>query len=98
MFDLAIDSKLRGCDVVEVKIGDLVVGGRIRNRAIVVQQKTGKPVQFELLDPARGSILAWLERRGAMATSQRRPRLPEAAPSRPLTPFDVPNRFPESSH
>ena len=64
MFDLAIDSKLRGCDVVKVKIGDLVVGGRIRNRAIVVQQKTGRPVQFELLDPARSSILAWLERRG----------------------------------
>src|ERR1700761_4678303 len=64
MFDLTIDSKLRGCDVVKVKIGDLVVGGRIRNRAIVVQRKTGRPVQFELLDPARGSILAWLERRG----------------------------------
>ena len=64
MFDLTIDSKLRGCDVVKVKIGDLVVGGRVRNRAIVVQQKTGRPVQFALLDPARGSILAWLERRG----------------------------------
>ena len=64
MFDLAIDSKLRGCDVVKVKIGDLVSGGRIRSRAIVIQQKTGRPVQFELLEPARGSILAWLERRG----------------------------------
>jgi hypothetical protein len=40
MFDLAIDSKLRGCDVVKVKIGDLVSGGRVRSRAIVVQQKT----------------------------------------------------------
>ena len=39
MFDLAIDSKLRGCDVVKIKIGDLVVGGQIRDRAIVVQQK-----------------------------------------------------------
>jgi integrase len=64
MFDLAIDSKLRGCDVVKVKIGDLVSGGRVRSRAIVVQQKTGRPVQFELLEPARGSILAWLEHRG----------------------------------
>ncbi|MCW6511831.1 tyrosine-type recombinase/integrase [Lichenifustis flavocetrariae] len=64
MFDLAIDSKLRGCDVVKVKISDLVVGGRVRNRAIVVQQKTGRPVRFELLESARGSILAWLERRG----------------------------------
>ena len=64
MFDLAIDSKLRGCDVVKVKIGDLVSGGRVRSRAIVIQQKTGRPVQFELLKPTRGSILAWLERRG----------------------------------
>ena len=64
MFDLAIDSKLRGCDVVKIKIGDLVSGGRVRSRAIVVQQKTGRPVQFELLEPTRGSILAWLELRG----------------------------------
>jgi hypothetical protein len=64
MFDLAIDSKLRGCDVVKVRIGDLVSGGQIRSRAIVIQQKTDRPVQFELLEPARGSILAWLERRG----------------------------------
>jgi integrase len=64
LFDLAIDSKLRGCDVVKVRIGDLVTGGLVRNRAIVIQQKTSKPVQFELLEPARTSILAWLERRG----------------------------------
>jgi integrase len=64
MFDLAIDSKLRGCDIVKIKIGDLVSGGRVRPRAIVVQQKTGRPVQFELLEPARGSLLAWFECRG----------------------------------
>jgi hypothetical protein len=45
MFDLAIDRKLRRCDVVQVKIGDLVSGCRVRSRAIVVQQKTGLPVQ-----------------------------------------------------
>ena len=54
MFDPAIDSKLRGCDIVKIKTGDLVSGGRIRSRAIVIQQKTGRPVQFELLEPARG--------------------------------------------
>lgn len=64
LFDLAIDSKLRGCDLVKVRIAELVSGGRIRNRAIVIQQKTKKPVQFELLEPARTSLLAWLERRG----------------------------------
>jgi integrase len=64
MFDLAIDSKLRGCDVVKLRIGDLISGGQVRSRAIVVQRKTGRPVQFELLEPARTSLLAWLECRG----------------------------------
>lgn len=64
LFDLAIDSKLRGCDLVRVKIGDLVSGGRVRNRALMIQQKTGRPVQFELLESARSTILDWLERRG----------------------------------
>ncbi|QDZ09178.1 tyrosine-type recombinase/integrase [Sphingomonas panacisoli] len=64
LFDLAIDSKLRGCDLVKVKIGDLVSGAEIRTRAIVIQQKTGRPVQFELTADVRSSLLAWLERRG----------------------------------
>jgi len=64
LFDLAIDSKLRGCDLVKVRIGDLVSGTIVRHRAIIVQRKTGGPVQFELLEPARTSILEWLERRG----------------------------------
>jgi len=48
---------LRGGDIVKVKISDLVSGGKIRSRAIVVQQKTGRPVQFELLDSTRANIL-----------------------------------------
>jgi integrase len=64
LFDLAIDSKLRGCDLVKVRIGDLVSGGRIRARGMVIQQKTGRPVRFELLEPARSALLAWLTRRG----------------------------------
>jgi site-specific recombinase XerC len=64
LLDLAIDSKLRGCDLVKLKIGDIVSGGAIKLRAIVIQQKTGKPVQFEIMEPARSSVLAWLERRG----------------------------------
>ena len=58
LFNLAIDSKLRGCDVVKVRIGDLVLDGQVRSRAIVVQSKTGKPVQFELMQDARTSLLA----------------------------------------
>ena len=64
LFDLAIDSKLRGCDLVKVAISDLVAGSDIGTRAIVVQQKTGRPVQFELTADVRVSLLAWLERRG----------------------------------
>lgn len=63
LFDLAIDSKLRGCDLVKIKIGDIVSGAEIRTRAIVVQQKTGRPVQFELTADVRASLLTWLERR-----------------------------------
>ena len=64
LFDLAIDSKLRGCDLVKVLIGDVVSGSEIRTRAIVVQQKTGRPVQFELTADVRASLMSWLERRG----------------------------------
>jgi len=64
LFDLAIDSKLRGCDLVKIKIGTLVTGQEIRARAMVVQQKTGRPVQFEITAEVRASLLAWLDRRG----------------------------------
>ena len=64
LFDLAIDSKLRGCDLVKIRIGDLVAGDEVRTRAMVIQQKTGRPVQFELTSDVRASLFAWLERRG----------------------------------
>lgn len=64
LLDLAIDSKLRGCDVVKLQIDDLISGGQVKPRAIVVQQKSGKPVPFEVLKSARSSLLAWLTRRG----------------------------------
>ena len=49
MFNLAIDSKLRGCDLVRLKI-DLCVGGRLRDRATIIQRKTGRSVQCELTE------------------------------------------------
>ncbi|GLQ57837.1 tyrosine-type recombinase/integrase [Devosia nitrariae] len=64
LFDLAIDSKLRGCDLVKMKIGSLVSGTSIRSRSMVIQQKTGRPVQFEITTDTMASLLAWLERRG----------------------------------
>jgi integrase len=50
--------------VVKIRFCELVSGGRVRARATVTQQKTGRPVQFELLEAARSSLQAWLERRG----------------------------------
>jgi site-specific recombinase XerC len=64
MFDVAIDSKLRGCDVVKLRIGDVVVGGQVRQRSMVIQQKTGTPVSFEIGETARESLRLWLARRG----------------------------------
>lgn len=64
MFDMAIDSKLRGCDLVQLRIGAVVVNGAARHRATIVQQKTGKPVQFELTEQTRESLIAWLTHRG----------------------------------
>lgn len=58
LFDLAIDSKLRGCDVVKMKIGDVVASGSVRNRATIIRQKTNRPVQFELMADARSSLLS----------------------------------------
>jgi len=63
LFDLAIDSKLRGCDLVKLRIGDVLSGETLRNRSTVIQQKTGRPVQFEIMTEARKSLTAWLERR-----------------------------------
>lgn len=63
LFDLANDSKLRGCDLVKNKIGDVVAGSEIRNRATVIQQKTNRPVQFEITADVRATLLEWLARR-----------------------------------
>ena len=64
MFDLAIDSKLRGCDLVRLTIGEVVVNATVRHRATVIQRKTEQPVQFELTEQTRHSLLAWLGCRG----------------------------------
>ena len=50
LFDLGIDSKLRACDLLKLKVRDVCHGGRIAVRAIVVQQKTSRPVQFEITE------------------------------------------------
>jgi len=63
MFNLAIDSKLRSCDLVALRINDVVMAGSVRERAVIVQQKTGRPVQFELTEQTRETVYAWIAQR-----------------------------------
>jgi len=56
LFNLAIDSKLRGCDVVAIKVDDLAPNGYAADRATVRQRKTGRPVRFELTEQTRSAI------------------------------------------
>ena len=60
LFDCGIDAKLRGCDLVKLRVSDVAPGGSLRQRATVIQQKTGRPVPFEITDPTREAINAWL--------------------------------------
>jgi integrase len=60
LFNLAIDSKLRGCDLVRLQVNDVCVGGQVRDRTTVIQKKTDRPVQFEITEQTRASIRDWL--------------------------------------
>lgn len=60
MFNLAIDSKLRGCDLVKLRVRDISHGGHISARALVMQQKTHLPVQFEITDQTRNALTEWI--------------------------------------
>jgi integrase len=65
MFNLAIDSKLRGCDLVSLRVDDIATGPQVRERATIVQHKTGRPVQFEITEQTRASLEDWLKTRPA---------------------------------
>src|SRR5437764_15168551 len=60
LFNLAIDSKLRGCDLVRLRVKDVCVGAQIRDRTTVIQQKTSRPVQFEITEQTRATIRDWI--------------------------------------
>ena len=60
LFNLAIDSKLRGCDLVQLRVNDVCIGGRVQDRATIIQRKTGRPVQFEITEQTRAAIRDWL--------------------------------------
>ena len=59
LFNLGIDSKLRGCDLVRLQVEDVCAGGSVRDRTTVIQKKTGR-VQFEITEQTRAAIQAWL--------------------------------------
>ena len=61
LFDLGLDSKLRARDLVHLRVRDICHGDRISTRAIVIQQKTSKPVQFEITSPTREAVAEWIK-------------------------------------
>lgn len=61
LFNLALDSKLRGCDLVKLRVSDVACGQTILSRTHVLQQKTASPVQFELTKGTREAIAAWIK-------------------------------------
>lgn len=63
LFDLALDSKLRGCDLVRLRVSDLLASGSAKQRVVIIQQKTRRPVQFEVTEQARRSITEWATRK-----------------------------------
>jgi integrase len=63
LFDIAVDSKLRGCDVVALRLADIMGAGSLKRRATVIQQKTGRPVQFEITEQTRRTLADWLNHR-----------------------------------
>jgi integrase len=69
LFDLAIDSKLRACDLVRLQVRDVAHGERVAARAIVMQQKTQRPVQFEITEQTREAVSRWIDRAGLKADS-----------------------------
>ena len=63
MFNMAIDSKLRACDLVRLRVRDVTQSGQVAKRAIVMQRKTRRPVQFEITDQSRLAVERWIAER-----------------------------------
>jgi Phage integrase family len=63
LFDLALDSKLRGCDLCSLRVRDVSLGGTVASRAIAMQRKTQRPVQFEITEHTRDALGAWIKNR-----------------------------------
>jgi len=64
LFNLGIDSKLRGCDLVSLKVRDICHGDQVASRAMVMQHKTQRPVQFEITPATRDAVQKWIKQAG----------------------------------
>ena len=67
MFNLAVDSKLRSCDLVKLRVRDIAHGDRVAARAVTMQQKTQRPVQFEITAQTREAVASWIQFAGLRA-------------------------------
>ena len=56
MFNLALDSKLRACDFIQLRVSDIAHGSKVQSIAILIQQKTGRPVQFEITAKTKAAL------------------------------------------
>lgn len=61
LFNMAVDSKLRGCDLVCLRVRDVFAAGRVKERASMIQSKSGKPVRFEITEITRLSLERWIQ-------------------------------------
>ncbi|PPK47297.1 phage integrase family protein [Trinickia symbiotica] len=68
MFNLAIDSKLRACDLTKLRVRDVCHGEHVAIRATIMQQKTQRPVQLEITEQTRDSVAAWIRHAGLHPT------------------------------
>ncbi len=83
LFNLAIDSKLRGCDLVALRVGDVSLSGKVQSRAVVLQRETGRPVQFEITEQTRDAVTFWIRHVGSR---QNEPLFPSRGrPDQPIT-------------
>ncbi len=64
LFNLGIDCKLRGCDLVALRVRDVCHGDQMASRAIVMQHKTQRPVQVEITQSTRDALQAWIKQTG----------------------------------
>ncbi len=69
LFNLAIDNKLRACDLLKLRVSDVSNGGRVGSRAMIMQQKTQRPVQFEITARTREPISEWIRCSNLSATA-----------------------------